>query len=92
MPVDSLKVYQISVNSTGSNVEPANTLILQLSGSLSAEFLNTNIVDSVFNWQAGKQIPGSTLISEYGHTGISAARLINSNGTCSGESSNEFLF
>lgn len=92
MAIDSLKVYEITLNSTGSNVEPANTLTLQLSGSLSATFISTGIADSVLNWQAGKQLSGSTLISEYGNPNVFAARLVNSNGVCSGEISNQFLF
>lgn len=92
MAIDSLKIYQITLNITGSSVEPANTLILQLSGSLSSNFTNTSIVDSVINWQVGKQISGSTMIFEYGDIDVLAARLIDSSGVCSGETSNQFVF
>ena len=92
MAIDSLKVYQITLNSTGSNVEPANTLILQLSGSLGPNFTNTSIVDSVLNWQTGKQISGATMIAEYGDVDVIAARLVNSNGVCINETSNQFVF
>ncbi len=65
MAVDSNKIYEIKLTTTGSSVEPTDTLILQLSGSANANFTNTSISESTVDWQQGQEISGSTMLSEY---------------------------
>ncbi len=98
MSVDTNKIYEIKLNTTGSDVEPADILRLQLSGSDDIEFLDTDITSSVSAWQAGEEISGSTLIAEYetaateSNLTVLAARLKNENGACINEVSNPILF
>jgi hypothetical protein len=104
MAVDSNKIYQIQLTTTGSDVEPTDQLVLLLSGSGTVNFLTSSISDSVTNWQAGQELSGSVLISEYNTAlfdfGVSepegstvfAARLRNEDGACDGELSGIVVF
>jgi hypothetical protein len=65
MAVVSSKIYEIELTTTGSDVNPTDILVLQLSGSANANFINTSISDTVVNWQEGQEISGSDMLSQY---------------------------
>lgn len=99
MAVLSSKIYEIQLNVTGSDVNPTDELVLLLSGSGDASFVQiTDITGSVSSWQAGRELSGSVLISEYNTAVASsgqdvfAARLQNTDGVCTGQLSGIVFF